>query len=315
MSQKISDPALRIKMTGVCNRTCSFCNEEGDMRTILAIEPSPAFFECVHSLLGALNVNKVMLTGGEPTIHPNLYEITDGINVSDISITTNGIRPLSTEEWGRLKTAGLRKVIVSIHDATPQSFLQLETRRREFGWAVRSLDAQKVNLVVASKAGLQVRVNTVAYGSYEQVRTVIDALSDLQAEYCFDIRLLNDLANIERSQQVIRKVCESLGARVLAEERRAGSSNATVLWEADSGFRFSTKMAFRYFFEEICQNCLIRDQCHEGFYGIRLERRMADYWVRLCIYKHTPEVLMPWKEFLQSDLAEKFKLLCEQDQI
>ncbi len=313
MSQKISDPALRIKMTGICNRTCSFCNEEGDMRTIGAIEPSSAFFGCVHSLLGALNISKVMLTGGEPTIHPNLYEIIEGIKASDINITTNGIRPLPVDTWAQLKDIGLRKVIVSIHDATPQSFLQLETRRREFGWAVRSLNAQRANLVAASKAGLRVRVNTVAYGSYKQVRTVIDALSDLQMEHRFDIRLLNDLANIERSQQVIREVCESLGAKAITEERRAGSSNATVLWEADSGFRFSTKMAFKYFFDAICQGCSIKDQCYEGFYGIRLERRMTDYWVRLCIYKHTPEVLMPWGEFLQSELAEKFKTLCEQD--
>lgn len=313
MNQKITDPALRIKMTGICNRTCSFCNEEGDMRTIGAIEPSPAFFDCVHSILGALNISKVMLTGGEPTIHSDLYEIVEGIRVSDFSITTNGIRPLSTDAWARLKTVGLRKVIVSIHDATPQSFLQLETRQREFGWAVRSLSAQKANLVAASKAGLRVRVNTVAYGSYEQVRSVIDALSDLQMECHFDIRLLNDLANIERSQQIIHEVCESLEAKVVDEERRAGSSNATVLWEADSGFRFSTKMAFRYFFDEICSECSIKDQCHEGFYGIRLERRLASYWVRLCIYKHTPEVLMPWSEFLQSELARKFKTLCEQD--
>lgn len=315
MNQKISDPALRIKMTGVCNRTCNFCNEEGDMRTIGAIEPSSAFFECVHGLLGALNVSKVMLTGGEPTIHPNLYEIVEGIKASDISITTNGIRPLSVDTWAKLKAVGLRKVIVSIHDATPQSFLQLETRRREFGWAVRSLSAQKENLVAASKAGLRVRVNTVAYGSYEQVRTVIDALSDLQMEHRFDIRLLNDLANIERSQQIIREVCESLGAKIITEERRAGSSNATVLWEADSGFRFSTKMAFKYFFDAVCRGCPIKDQCYEGFYGIRLERRMTDYWVRLCIYKHTPEVLMPWNEFLQSRLAERFKTLCDQDRI
>lgn len=313
MSRVISDPALRIKMTGVCNRTCHFCNEEGDMKTIGSIEPSPSFFQCVHSLLDELEIKKVMLTGGEPTIHPALLEIVDGVKSTDISITTNGIRTLPVDTWDQLKNAGLRMVIMSIHDATPQSFVQLETRRREFGWAVRSLEAQKANLAAASKAGLQIRVNTVAYNSYDQVLTVLDSLSDLQREYRFDIRLLNDLGNVERSQLVIQQVCQSLGATVLREERRAGSSNATVLWEAESGFRFSTKMAFKYFFEPICQGCSIRSSCHEGFYGIRLERRLSDYWVRLCIYRHTPEVLMPWREFLQSGLAVKFKDICQQD--
>lgn len=314
MSQIITNPALRIKMTGVCNRTCSFCNEEGDMRTIGSIEPNEKFFECVHTLAEAFDIKQVMLTGGEPTIHPDLHKIVDGIKAPRISITTNGIRPLSIDEWTELYNAGLRKVIVSIHDATPQSFIQLETRQRKFGWAVRALESQKHNLIAASDAGMEVRVNTVAYHSREQVHQVLDDLEGLQQKYKFDIRILNDLANIEKSQQIIRDVCQALDARVIMEHRRAGSSNATVLWETESGFRFSTKMAYRYFFDPICSGCPIKEQCHEGFYGIRIERRISDYWVRLCIYKHTPDVLMPWNTFLKSDLARQFKELCERDQ-
>jgi len=309
MNQIITKPALRIKVTGVCNRTCSFCNEEGDMRTIESVEPDTIFFECVHTLTERLQLGKVMLTGGEPTVHPKLHDIVNGISVPEISITTNGIRPLSVEEWVRLREAGLRKVIVSIHDATPQSFIQLETRQRQFGWAIRALESQKHNLATASEAGLHVRVNTVAYHSYGQVRLVLDDLGNLQRKYQFDIRLLNDLANIEKSQQIIRDTCQSLGAKVVKEERRAGSSNATVLWEAESGFCFSTKMAYRYFFDPICAECSIKVQCYEGFYGIRL-----DYWICLCIYKHSPDVLMPWKIFLESELAKKFKELCEREQ-
>lgn len=314
MSQIITNPALRIKMTGVCNRTCSFCNEEGDMRTIGSIEPNEEFFECVHTLAEDLEIKKVMLTGGEPTIHPDLCNIVNGINTPSISITTNGIRPLSVDDWARLSDAGLRKVIVSIHDATPQSFIQLETRQRKFGWAVRALESQRHNLVTISEAGLRVRVNTVAYSSYEQVTQVLGALEDLQQKYRFDIRLLNDITNIRKSQQIIRDVCQSLNAKAIREERRAGSSNATVLWETESGFCFSTKMAYRYFFDPICAGCALKEQCYEGFYGIRIERKMSDYWVRLCIYKHTPDVLMPWKLFLQSDIAKKFKDLCKVEQ-
>ncbi len=314
MKQIITKPALRIKITGVCNRTCSFCNEEGDMRTIGSVEPDNMFFDCVHTLLNTLQIKKVMLTGGEPTIHPNFHSIVDGISAPEISVTTNGIKPLSIEEWGRLYEYGLKKVIVSIHDATPQSFIELETRKRGFGWAVRAIESQKSNLVNASEANLNVRVNTVAYSSQKQIHNVLDALEDLQQKHKFEIRLLNDLANIEKSQQIIQNVCKTLGAKILKEERRAGSSNATVLWETESGFRFSTKMAYRYFFDSVCSGCSIKENCHEGFYGIRLERKFSDYWVRLCIYKHTQDVLMPWKSFIKSDLAKKFKDLCELEQ-
>ena len=315
MAQTITEPALRIKITGACNRTCNFCNEEGDMRTIESVEPNETFFDCVDSLLKTLEFRKVMLTGGEPTIHPDFDKIVRGINVANISVTTNGIQLLSVGEWTKLRDSGLRKVIVSIHDATPQSFLQLETRRREFGWAVRALESQKRNLVTASKAGLKVRVNTVAYSSREQIHQVLDSLGDLQRQYNFDIRLLNDLANIEKSQQIIRDVCQALSAKPFKEERRSGSSNTTVFWEAEGGFRFSTKMSYQYFFDQVCDGCTVKEQCYEGFYGIRIERRMSDYWVRLCIYKHTQDILMPWKAFLQSETAKKFKALCMQERV
>jgi len=155
----------------------------------------------------------------------------------------------------------------------------------------------------------------VAYNSYEQARLILDDLENLQRKYQFDIRLLNNLANVEKSQQIIRDICQSLGVKTIKEEWRAGSSNVTVLWEAESGFRFSTKMAYRYFLEPICAECPFKAQCHEGFYGIRLEQRMSDYWVRLCIYRHSSDVLMPWKIFLESELAKKLKDLCEQEQL
>ena len=314
MSQTITKPSLRVKITGACNRTCNFCNEEGDMRTIIPVDPDPAFFECVYGLTEKLLLTRVMLTGGEPTLHPKLREIVMGISSPNISVTTNGIRLLSTEEWIELREAGLRKVTVSIHDATPQSFMQLETRQRQFGWAILALESQKQNLIHASEAGLSVSVNTVAHHSYGQVLRVLDSLGDLQRKYPFSIKLLNDLANIEKSQQIIRDVCQSLGARTIKEERRAGSSNTTILWETDSGLRFSTKMAYPYFFNPICSECPIKTQCHEGFYGVRLERRVSDYWVRLCIYKHSLNVLMPWKSFLESKLSDELRELCEREQ-
>lgn len=314
MDKIITKPALRIKMTGVCNRTCSFCNEEGDMHTIGSVEPDDIFFTCVHSILRSMQFERVMLTGGEPTLHPKLNDVVAGIESKDISITTNGIRPVSKHDWTGLKKNGLQKVIVSLHDVSPQSFLQLETRQKSFGWAVRALDAQKYNLMSASEAGLLVRVNVVAYSTHDHILKVFDVLEPLQQKYHFDIRLLNDLANIEQSQSVIKCVCQTLEAKEEGESRRAGSSNTTILWKTETGLCFSTKMAFRYFFDPICGNCSIKQDCHEGFYGIRLERKMDDYWVRLCIYKNTPDVLMPWRNFLESSFAENLRNICKQEQ-
>ncbi len=314
MKQAIIEPALRIKLTGVCNRTCSFCHEEGDMRGIGAVVPNEDFFECVETLVNSLELRRVMLTGGEPTLHQNLLKIVRRITCPDISMTTNGIRYLDIQRWIALREAGLRKVIVSIHDVMPQDLIQLETRKRKFGWAQQALKAQKMNLVSASQAGLNVRVNTVVYSSQEHTVGVLNALAVFQVEHGFEIRLLNDLSNIELSQMAISHICETLQAEEVGVSRRAGSSNSVTAWRAGSGFEFSTKTSYRYFFDPVCRSCPIQAQCHEGFYGIRLERRDDDYWVRLCMYKHTPDVLMPWRNFLSSSLAQEFVELCKSEQ-
>lgn len=313
MKKVLNDPALRIKITGACNRSCCFCNEEGDMRNIDQIDPSSSFFECVHEIMDATKIKRIMLTGGEPTIHPNLSEIVSGIDAESISITTNGIRTLTTDKWSGLAKSGLGKVIVSIHDATPQTLIQVELRPRNFGWATRSIESQRINLINASQVGLGVRVNVVAHNSKDQVLSVLDSLTELQIEHRFDIRILNDLSNVIKSQHIIREVCTVLEAHEIQQEKKVGSSNVSVLWETESGFMFSTKTSFPYYFESICEHCPIKKQCHEGFYGLRLEKRGDDYWIRLCIYKNGADVLMPWKQFISSRLIEQFLLLCQND--
>ena len=272
------------------------------------------FNECVQALAESLGLERIMLTGGEPMIHPNLKGIIQSINCPDISVTTNGIREFSVREWAELREMGLRMAVVSIHSATPESFLQLEIRRHSHNWATKALEAQKRNLASASQAGLRVRVNTVAYHSARQTLEVLHSLKCLQLTHKFEIRLLNDLANVEYSQRIIAEVCEQLGAVVVGDERRAGSSNASVRWRSSSGFHFSTKTAIRYFFDPVCGGCPSRSNCYEGFYGLRLERRQSAYWVRLCIYRHTPEVLMPWRGFLSSEPSRLLRELCSEEQ-
>jgi cyclic pyranopterin phosphate synthase len=317
MNQKpidqITPPAIRIKVTGACNRTCSFCHEEGDMKTIHEVTPDEEFFTCIHALSECLDIRRAMLTGGEPTVHPRLGEIVEGLNLSEISITSNGIRFYDTAWWSNLRRHGLSKVIFSVHDAAVQPLLSLETRRRSVGWAIAALDAQRRNILSAASAGLPVRVNVVAYHSAERLLDVVRWLSELQKEQVFDIRLLNDLSNVEASGRFIDQVCRDVEAEEVSVHRRAGSSNVTKTFRAASGLQFGTKVAYPYYFEPICRECPIRAQCHEGFYGVRIERRDLGYYVRLCIYKSSEEVLMPWQQFLESKIIDGLRQALQED--
>lgn len=308
-SIRITSPAIRLKLTGICNRSCFFCNEEGDMKGVLSVRPDRELFECLDALFRVLNIQKVMLTGGEPTLHPQLLEIVSGIKVPEISITTNGTLLKSSKEWSNLYGCGLTQTIVSINEVSLECFLATETRKHSLDWATMALQNQIKNLANLHQAGLPTRVNMVAHGEMRNVRQVFDFFKTLRSIYQFETRLLNDLTNINQSQEVISSIIAELKAKPVNSYRKAGSSNVTRYYKAENGFEFSTKLSFPYFFEPICEGCIIRGQekCFEGFYGPRIELRQDGYYVRMCLYQQTPSVLIPWKKFIGSGLADKLR--------
>jgi len=69
---------------------------------------------------------KVHLTGGEPLLRPNLHRLIamlDALGVPDLALTTNGLR--LAEHAEQLRTAGLRRVNVSLDTLDPVVFREL----------------------------------------------------------------------------------------------------------------------------------------------------------------------------------------------
>ena len=300
-------PAIRIKLTGVCNRTCSFCHEEGGMKSIQNVLPTEEFFICIEQIVKKTNIQRIMLTGGEPTAHPDLPAIISGLSKisNEISITTNGIQVISSEEWKRFKKNGLTKVIVSIHDTKAGDLLNLESVKKSIHWAEKALSSQYQNIENIIAADLYSRINIVAYGGFEKAFDSIKKLLSIQKDGKPEIRLLNDLTHLEASQEVIKAVLNNLGAKEMSQYRRAGSSNVTDQYLTPDSKILSTKLAYPYFLNSICNNCTVKDKCYEGFYGIRVERISNEYYVRLCIYKQTPDVLIPWQDFVKNQVSDE----------
>jgi cyclic pyranopterin phosphate synthase len=302
-----SAASLRIKVTGVCNRSCHFCNEEGDMKGIGGMQANSDFRNAITSLQDAFGISKIMFTGGEPSIHPHFAELVSSVKADEVSVTTNGVRLLSVKDWEGLKESGLSRVIISIHDASPQDFLALETRKRNIGWAINSLENQRQNCLNAALAGLDTRVNVVLHSTFEKALAVLEMLAPIQEQTRLGVRILNDLSATDRSKAAIRSLCQSLEATLVRSSVRKGSSNKVDVWASADGFQFEIKEEFPYYLEAVCGGCQIRHQCREGFYGIRLEVRGGAYFVRLCSYKNSPDVLMPLKEFLNSSSAQAYR--------
>jgi GTP 3',8-cyclase len=118
---------LRISLTDACNLRCVYCMPEHmNFRPRHELMTDEEILHLVR--VGAsLGVNKIRLTGGEPTIRPNLVEIVRGIaqtpGIQDIAMTTNAI--LLDKLAQPLAEAGLKRVNVSIDTLDEDKFRKI----------------------------------------------------------------------------------------------------------------------------------------------------------------------------------------------
>ncbi len=134
---------LRVSVTDRCNFRCQYCMPaEGlpwlDRDEILHFEEIAR----IVSLLAAMGVSDVRLTGGEPLVRrgfPQLAAMLASIEgVDDLSVTTNGY--LLERDAAALVAAGVDRFNVSIDSLQRDRFFEL-TRRDALPQVLRGLEA------------------------------------------------------------------------------------------------------------------------------------------------------------------------------
>ena len=114
--RRITD--VRVAVNSACNLRCLYCHHEGEVVNgcVHAGAGEPLTKEElieVLTVLQALGVRTVKLTGGEPTLRTDLAEIIRAVpSGMEISLTTNGTR--LKERAAELKAAGLSRVNISL---------------------------------------------------------------------------------------------------------------------------------------------------------------------------------------------------------
>ena len=119
---------LRVSLTDRCNLRCVYCMPATGMRFAPRDELlTDAELLRLIRLTTELGFRKFRLTGGEPTVRPNLPELVAAIKtlpgVEEVSLTTNGI--LLPRLAARLATAGLDRVNISIDTLDPDRFRRI----------------------------------------------------------------------------------------------------------------------------------------------------------------------------------------------
>ena len=127
-----------IEISNRCNNDCPVCL--ADNQATFEMSPQQVLEIVESALQSQSTVDVVTLSGGEPTIHPQLFEILDLLSarkeVGRISINTNGIRVAQDDAFLQ-RLQGYSKVYVSLHyDGQGAKAL----RNTEFAMQQRALD-------------------------------------------------------------------------------------------------------------------------------------------------------------------------------
>ena len=118
---------LRISITDRCNFRCVYCMEPDVQFQPRENVMTPGEIIRMARVAQSLGVRKIRLTGGEPTLHPQLTDIISGISAAtdvEIAMISNGSL-LTRQKLSAWKRAGLERMTISIDSVRADRFARV----------------------------------------------------------------------------------------------------------------------------------------------------------------------------------------------
>lgn len=334
------DTTLRVKIHDPCGLSCQFCHNEGTPVTadnsrravgdfitagssgrvsIYAatngakfvagsVRADERFGEALTALREKLHLTELHFTGGEPTLHPALAELTrigveSGYGVRMTSNGENGARTIPAAAQ-----AGLRKVNFSVFGTTAAELAEVQhARYRNVALAERKIAALKASIATCEEHGVKADANIVVldYSHAPRVHRLLDEYSEQ-----LSVRLLNSLDHGRESIEAIERILAERGAVAEAQHITAGVSGARTAYRLPDGRKVYFKEIRPVRLPDTCTGCRFNNgkDCQEGFYGVRLYvDRAGTYQVGVCIQRM--DLCLPLDKFLTSALPAEILAL------
>jgi GTP 3',8-cyclase len=176
---------LRVSVTDRCNFRCQYCMPaEGlpwlERAAILTFEEIARLV----SLLAAMGVRDVRLTGGEPLVRRNFPQLVSMLSeiedVAEISVTTNGF--LLERDAEALVSAGVDRFNVSVDSLQRDRFYEL-TRRDALPQVLRGLE-----LLASFPEAHPIKINAVAIRGFTEQEAI--PFAELARRSPYEIRFI-----------------------------------------------------------------------------------------------------------------------------
>jgi len=115
---------LRLSITDVCNFSCTYCLPDGYQRCHKETFLSLAQIKTLATSFSELGIEKIRITGGEPSLRKDLPQIIAAVKatpgIKKVALTTNGYK--LTQQLPMWIANGLDNINVSIDSFEPTSF-------------------------------------------------------------------------------------------------------------------------------------------------------------------------------------------------
>ncbi len=264
---------LRMSVTDRCNFRCVYCMDPNfrymPKSELLDLDEYIAVARAGFSL----GITKLRLTGGEPTLYPQLDDLigTFGrMGFDDLAMTTNGslVDYSRARQWKQL---GLDRLTFSLDSVDPQ-------RMREMTRAQTSLDSIVRAIEAAHRAGLgPIKVNAVVIRDVNDVE--VADLADFARDHDVNMRYI-EFMPLDSSRKWNRSHVVS------ADEILSRISARHELTPIDGGDPHSTSMNFRFADGAAGSIGVIAPVSRPFCSACSRLRITADGKVRPCLFSH-----------------------------
>ena len=175
---------LRLSITDRCNYRCTYCMDPDfrymPKRVLLSLEE----YLTLARVCVSLGVEKIRITGGEPTMYPQLNEVIEylgSLPLRDLALTTNGSL-LDKKPLRRWHAAGLKRITLSLDSLQPDRVKAITRTNTGPETVIRAIE-------IAREAGFDpIKVNAVIMRNVNEDE--IADFADFAREHDIDMRFI-----------------------------------------------------------------------------------------------------------------------------
>uniref|UniRef100_UPI003B52FD9D GTP 3',8-cyclase MoaA n=1 Tax=Roseovarius indicus TaxID=540747 RepID=UPI003B52FD9D len=296
---------LRVSVTDRCDFRCVYCMSENmtflPKKELLTLEE----LDRMCSTFVRLGVEKLRITGGEPLVRRDIMTFFQSMtrhlesgDLRELTLTTNGSQLARFAD--DLYAAGVRRVNISLDTLDEKKFADV-TRWGRLPQVLKGIDA-------AQKAGLRVKINTVALKGFneDELFTLVQWCAERDMDLTFiEVMPMGDIGNEDRLDQYWKLT--DLRARLAEEytltdlaERTGGPARYVQLEETGQKIGFITPLTHNF-----CESCnRVRLTCTGELYMCLGQEDMADLRAPL---RNNPADDAPLEQAIRNAIAHKPK--------